>query len=102
MQPVSFQLLGIPLRSFARSAVVRHCAESYRRIGTVASLAMTPEQPVYLIRRRQLSLPGIAWAGLRNQPLQLRNAGAAIGARFQFCPDVRGRTRAACDGIAVS
>src|SRR5438093_4980255 len=60
---------------------------------------MTPE-PVCLIRRRQLPLLRIARSRLRDQPLQLRNAGAAIGARFQPGTDVRRRTRAARDGIA--
>ena len=70
------------------------------RMDCFASLAMTPEQPVNLICRRQLPLPRIARPGLRDQPLQLRNAGAAIGARFQPGTDVRRRTRAARDGIA--
>jgi hypothetical protein len=66
----------------------------------VASLlAMTPEEPVSLLRRRQLPLLGTR-IRLCDQPLQFGNAGAAIGARLEFCADVGGGTRAGCDGFA--
>ena len=61
---------------------------------------MTPEQPIYLIRRGQLPLPRIARPRLRNQPLQFRNAGAAIGAGLQLRADVGGGSRAGGDGVA--
>src|SRR5512134_3282030 len=52
------------------------------------------------IRRHNLPLPGTTRISLCDQPLQLRNARTAIGARLQLRADVRRGTRAGGDGVA--
>src|SRR5205085_11245986 len=71
------------------------CFPLYSNSGHVAASRRT-----ILIRQHQLPLLRIARSRLRDQLLQLRNARAAIGARFQLGADVRRRPRAARDGIA--
>src|ERR1051325_6552272 len=67
-------------RCVIASAAKQSMSPNKERMDCFAALAMTLEEPLYLIRRDQLPLLGIARPSLRDQPLQLRNAGAAIGA----------------------
>src|SRR4051812_28926211 len=63
------------------------------------TLAMTMEKP---LPRRARDL-GLLWRrhfGRRDQPLQLGDAGAAIGARLELCADLGGGAGTGDDGLA--
>src|SRR6187397_2907788 len=63
-------------------------------------LAMTPEEPVWLLRHRNLPLLATTYIRQCDQPLQFRNAGTAIGARLQLCADVGSGTGTGGNGLA--